>query len=195
MNHPSSLLVILDLDHTLFYSSWDPLDRPADFRIGRYHTYKRPGVEAFLRQIASDSRFTMAVWTGHSEDYIATGVMNLSIQKDSLLALFSRDHCDCIRVRPEMGIGKDERYIKDLRVLERVTGWPVERMIAIDNDPGYYMRQRSNLLAVEPYYGTRERQKEVFPALLHELARLHAFPNVRKVEKRHWYENYLKTRA
>lgn len=192
MSEPSPLLVILDLDETLFHSHAVPLDRHADFRIDQYHTYKRPGVDEFLRQLANDPRFELAVWTSADEDYALAGVTNLGIQKDSLLAIFSHDRCSRTRPATPMGFGSSYQLVKDLHKLQRITGWPIERMIAIDDDPAYYVRQYSNLLVVEPYYGKRERQKELFPALLYELGRLHALPNVRQVEKRRWYENYLK---
>lgn len=195
MSEPSSLLVILDLDETLFHTSVIPLDRAADFRIDENHTYKRPGVDEFLRQLANDPRFELAVWTSAAEDYALAGVMNLGIQKDSLLALFSHDRCSRTKPATPMGFGSAYQLVKDLHKLQRATGWPIERMIAIDDDANYYVRQYSNLLAVDPYYGKIERQKEVFPALLDELGRLHAMPNVRKVEKRRWYENYLKRKA
>jgi TFIIF-interacting CTD phosphatase-like protein len=195
MSHPTSLLVILDLDETLFHSRTEPLGRPSDFRIDEYHTYKRPGVDEFLRQLAIDPRFELAVWTSAAEDYAATGVMNLGIQKDSLRALFSHDRCVRTSLMPEMGIGGGQRLVKDLRKLERLTGWPVERMIAIDDDGDYYVRQYSNLLLVDPYYGTVERQQGLFPALLDELAHLYTLPNVRPVEKRRWYEKYLKRKV
>jgi hypothetical protein len=197
MSHPPPLLVILDLDETLFHTSVIPLDRAADFRIDENHTYKRPGVDEFLRQLSKDPRFTLAVWTSAAEDYAVTAVMNLGIQKDSLLALFSHDRCSRTRPETPMGFGAGAGYqlVKDLHKLERATGWPIERMIAIDDDPEYYVRQYSNLLTVEPYYGKVERQQGVFPALLDELARLHTLPNVRQVEKRRWYENYLKRKS
>lgn len=42
------LLVVLDLDETLIHSSDHALDRDADFRVDRHHTYKRPGLTPSL---------------------------------------------------------------------------------------------------------------------------------------------------
>jgi TFIIF-interacting CTD phosphatase-like protein len=190
MNNTSPLLVVLDLDETLFHSRYEPLERPADFRIEEFHTYKRPGVDAFLQKLMNDPRFALAVWTAASEDYATIALKALGIRKDSLLACFSSIRCVRTCLIPEMGFGAGHRLVKDLRKLERVTGWPIERMIAIDDNPDYFTRQYSNLLRVEPYYGEEETQKNVFVALLYRLTWLHTQDNVRPHEKRNWYAVY-----
>jgi RNA polymerase II subunit A small phosphatase-like protein len=190
MNSSSPLLVVLDLDETLFHSRDEPLDHPADFRIEEYHTYKRPGVDAFLQKLINDPRFSLAVWTSATEDYATTALEALGIHKDTLLACFSRERCVRTSLLPEMGFGEGERLVKDLRKLQRVTGWPVERMIAIDDNADFFTRQYSNLLRVEPYYGGEEMQKDVFVALLDRLTWLHTQDNVRPHEKRKWYAEY-----
>ena len=190
MNISPPLLVILDLDETLFHSSYEPLERPADFRIDEFHTYKRPGVDAFLKLLMKDPRFTLAIWTSATEDYAAIALEALGIRKESLLACFSRDRCVRTSLIPEMGFGEGQQLVKDLRKLERATGWPVERMIAIDDNPDFFTRQYSNLLRVEPYYGEEETQKDVFVALLDQLNWLHTLENVRSAEKRNWYAVY-----
>ena len=165
MNISSPLLVVLDLDETLFHSRYEPLHRPADFRIDEFHTYKRPGVDAFLQKLMNDPRFTLAVWTSAAADDASIAFEALGIRKDSLLACFCRDRCVRTSLMPEIGFGEGQRFVKDLRKLERVTGWPVERMIAIDDNPDFFARQYSNLLRVEPYYGEVGDQKDVFIAL------------------------------
>jgi len=190
MNNSSPLLVVLDLDETLFHSRYEPPDRPADFRIDEYHTYKRPGVDAFLQKLMNDTRFALAIWTSATEDYAIIAIEALGIRKDSLLAFFSRDRCVRTSLMPEMGFGEGQRLVKDLRKVARVTGWPVERMIAIDDNPDYFTRQYSNLLPIEPYYGDVEMQEDVFVALLDRLAWLHTLENVRPYEKRNWYAVY-----
>ena len=190
MNSSSPLLVVLDLDETLFHSSYEPLDRPADFRIDEYHTYKRPGVDAFLQKLMNDPRFALAIWTSATEDYAIIALEALGIRKDSLLACFSRDRCVRTSLMPEMGFGEGQRFVKDLRKLKRATGWSVERMIAIDDNPDFFTRQYSNLLRIEPYHGEEEMQKDVFVALLDRLAWLHTLENVRPAEKRNWYTRY-----
>ena len=43
-------LLILDLDETLIFATERPLTREADFRVGPYHVYGRPGLADFLDQ-------------------------------------------------------------------------------------------------------------------------------------------------
>lgn len=43
-------LLILDLDGTLIFATERPLTREADFRVGPYPVYGRPGLPDFLDQ-------------------------------------------------------------------------------------------------------------------------------------------------
>jgi len=180
------LLVVLDLDETLFHSASEPLGFSAHFRLGAFHTYKRPGVEGFLSALLSDSRFAVAVWTSADEDYALAALQALHIDPQSLVALFSRSHCSKQECLEDDHSLCGYELVKDLRKLRKKTGWPLERMIAIDDKPRFFQRQYSNLLAVTPFEG-KEMQPRVFPALLAMLETIESMGNVRAVEKRGWY--------
>src|SRR5690554_906155 len=94
------LLVILDLDETLFYSSEKPLSSPSDFKMidletGRdsYYAYIRPGAKEFLEALRSDDSFSIAIWTTATEAYAESVISNLFGQDYPLDFVFSRNHC------------------------------------------------------------------------------------------------------
>lgn len=60
-------LLILDLDETLVFAAERRLMRDADFRVGPYHVYRRPGLADFLDRCYQ--RFEVAVWTSSSPLY------------------------------------------------------------------------------------------------------------------------------
>ena len=49
----------LDLDETLVHGTRDPLERPADFRVGPFHLYRRPHLAPFLEGLFA--RFDVAM--------------------------------------------------------------------------------------------------------------------------------------
>ena len=83
------LLVVLDLDETLFFSSKNILDRSPDFLLDEFFVYKRPGVDDFLEKLFSDKRFNVAVYTAASKKYALSALSNLSIDVDKLALFFS----------------------------------------------------------------------------------------------------------
>ena len=60
-------LLILDLDETLLYGTERPLDREPDLLASGYFVYFRPGLENFIRHVAS--LYRLAVWTSASRGY------------------------------------------------------------------------------------------------------------------------------
>ncbi len=173
----SDKLLILDLDETLVHSSEKPLKRPSDFKVFQYEVYKRPGVDEFLSACAD--MFEMAVWTSSSSDYayeISDRIFPKSIQ---LKFLFTRERCT-VRMNYEL---KDYYYIKDLKKVKR-TGYPLEKVIVIDDTPEKLSRNYGNLIRVKEYNGSLD--DEELHLLLKYLEIIKSVPNVRSIEKRGW---------
>ena len=106
--------------------------------------------------------------------------------------MFSSDRCVRAKLPGAQALYFDgRRLLKDLAKLKSKTGWPLSRMIAIDDNPSFFQRQYSNLLAVEPFEG-EESQLAIFLALHAELDRLQALEDVRPVEKRNWFARWAR---
>jgi RNA polymerase II subunit A small phosphatase-like protein len=170
-------LLVLDLDETLIYATERPLGRPPDFQVEPYHVYKRPHVDEFISRSAD--WFELAVWSTSSEDYADAITGELFPFHIRPVFVWARGRCTTTRNRDT-----DERYwIKDLKKLKR-HGYPLERVVVVDDSAEKLQRNYGNLVRVRPYTGQSE-DDELMP-LLEFLKRLVIVPDVRKIEKRNW---------
>lgn len=186
---PDRLLIVLDLDETLFHSWTQEIEeQKADFRIGEeYHTYIRPGAVEFVRTLLNDPRFEVAIFTTATQEYAELALKGMGFEASEFVELFARDRCTRTS---DVGWGDSGEgyWVKDLRkLMKRNAGWSLERTIAIDDIARNYERQYSNLLRVEPFQADGEPQPEIFPALRAMLERLVTMADVRPLEKRGWY--------
>ena len=85
------MLLILDLDETLMYATEKPLPRPADFRVGPFHVYKRPHMAEFLA--ACLDCFQVAVWTSSSPAYAAEVTSAFFAEPQKLAFVWASDRC------------------------------------------------------------------------------------------------------
>jgi TFIIF-interacting CTD phosphatase-like protein len=175
------MLLILDLDETLFHAREEPLERPADFPVFKYHAYRRPHLEPFLKQVFE--WFEVAVWTSAGADYAAVVIENI-FSKNAKLE-FVKSALDCTTsFNPET----QEHYpIKDLQKIRK--RFPLEQVLVLDDSPEKLERQFGNLVPITPFLGDSEDGE-----LLHVLRFLDSIrhvENVRRVEKRNWKKELL----
>lgn len=187
------LLVVLDLDECLFHSKEEhdhDLGSP-DFMIGDYFAYKRPGVEQFISALTKSPAFELAVWTSADSNYASIAVKNIFPDTQILKAVFCADNC--VKSLPKnywmdelyTGGNSERIYIKDLKKMSKKTGFPLERMIAIDDKPQFYERQYSNVISVPAFTG-QEIKGFSFTELYRYLKELAKLDNIRPEEKRGW---------
>ncbi len=170
-------LLILDLDETLVFASELPLAHAHDHALAPYYLYRRPYLSAFLRHVAA--RFEVAVWTSSSPNY-ARGVCETIFADQAAPAfIWARDRCTPRRDL-ELDTWADAKY---LRKLKR-HGYPLEKIIMVDDSPEKHRQNFGNLVQVAPFMG--QPDDEELPYLAAYLEQLRAVENVRKVEKRHW---------
>ncbi len=171
------LLVILDLDETLFYASEVPLDRPADFEVcEKYHVYLRPGLAEFMEGLFS--RFKVAIWTASTEDY-ASPIVDYILPVGAQVEFFwCRDRCTMRRDLEN----HEEYWVKNLGKIRRK--YPLDRVLFVDDTPKSLERQYGNLVAISPFEG--DLADDELRPLLDYLCTFENCTNVRKVEKRDW---------
>lgn len=193
------LLVVLDLDECLIHSrGYDP-SQTYDFIIPRdvddseplYGTMIRPGVDEFLDFLFDNDAFDVGVWTSATDDYAAVVVDKVFGPERQPSFVFSRERC--VKTWDYRGnvysSGRPEQLlIKDLKKVKKHTGYDYDRMVAIDDNPVYYLRQYSNLVTVPEYLAKPE--KAVFPHLMSYLEKLATLDDVRPAEKRGWLSKY-----
>jgi TFIIF-interacting CTD phosphatase-like protein len=170
-------LLILDLDETLLHASETPLDRPADSRIGLYHVYKRPHLDAFLTRCVD--AFEVAVWTSSSPLYAAEAVAALFPDPARLAFLWASDRCTAAFDHER----HEYCWRKNLRKVRRM-GYCSEQILVVDDRPEKWRQSYGNLVRVTPYLG--DLHDDELPALADYLDKLRDADNVRTIEKRGW---------
>jgi len=179
-------LLILDLDETLIFASETMLDRAPDFQAYNYHVYRRPYLQEFLDSVRLS--FDLAVWSSASDAYVSLVVENLFGDAFDLQFVWGRSRATLRR-----GSIDDDGYILDpwdhmhyLKPLSKVKrmGWPLERVLIVDDTPEKCARNYGNAVHPRPYLGDAgdEELRKLAPYLI----TLANEPNVRRIEKRRW---------
>jgi len=170
-------LLILDLDETLIHGTEQPLDRPADLRVGPFYVYERPHVREFLEYCRD--HFDVAIWTTATQNYAELILEEICPDNLSLQFIWCRDRCT------PKGEGYDGEFswIKDLKKVKN-RGWSLDHVLVVEDKPENISRHYGNVVRIDPYMGDPEDREllRLFPFLLE----LKAIDNVRKVEKRGW---------
>lgn len=172
-------LLILDLDETLVHARTKPLPHAPDFSIAPYVLYRRPGLEAFLQQVAAHYR--LAVWTSSSPAYAQAVVSHVFEAPQQLVFVWASDRCT---LRRDMELDTWTQT-KPLRKLRR-RGYDLRR----DDSPEKHTRNYGNLVAVQAFEG--DPADGELPRLARYLEQLAPEPDYRRVEKRRWRERCSK---
>ncbi|KAI5073797.1 hypothetical protein GOP47_0011810 [Adiantum capillus-veneris] len=149
--HEGRKTLVLDLDETLVHSSFKPITE-FDFaiqvemevetsRMGLQTVFvlKRPGVEAFLRAMAS--LFEVIVFTAGLKQYADAVLDNIDIDNCIKHRLY-RDSC-----KFHMG-----GLVKDLSTLGR----DLRKVIIVDNSPHCYLLQPRNAVPIVSFIDNRD---------------------------------------
>ena len=174
---PQRKLLVLDLDETLVYATEQRLSIPEEFKAEPYYVYLRPHLRPFLEFCVR--RFDVGIWTSSSADYAHAVVLALFGSLEPLTLLWSRTRCT-LRYDFET---QTQYWVKDLGKIRRI-GYPLERVIVIDDTANKHERNYGNLVRVSPFEGQPEDNE--LPYLLQYLDVLADVDNVRVVDKRGW---------
>lgn len=171
------MLLILDIDETLLHATEVPLDRSADVTIGQYHVYLRPGLAAFLAYALRV--FEVGIWSSAGDDYVHDVVSAIFDDTSSLAFVWGRS-----RNVARMDDGVVSHHVKDLKKVTRM-GYDRNKILVVDDSPEKVERNYGNAILVRPYDGGTDDHE--LPLLQRYLEVLRAAPNVRSIEKRHWW--------
>lgn len=175
-------LIVLDLDETLVFASEHPLERDADLRLADYHIYKRPYLDQFLDYVFEN--FTVGVWTSSGKLYAEPLVAEIMPARP-LLFVWSAMRCSLARDW-ETGVYSPQKRLTKLKQF----GFPLERIIGIDDTPEKYAKNYGNLVRVSEFSGDTEDSELL--NLIEYLDVIRHTENIRKLEKRFWREQYDK---
>ncbi len=171
------MLLILDLDETLVYSTVKRIDRVPDYLVGEYYVYCRPGLSEFLE--FAKTTFDLAVWTSSDSSYAMGVVPRIFTESFRLAFTWSREQCGRRIDRKT----KETSWIKDLRKV-KAAGFRIENTLLIDDRPCALERDNENHVQVKPFTG--QSVDNELGLLAKYLETIKSEPNVRTIEKRNW---------
>lgn len=148
------LFLVIDLDHTLIYSSNKPFEM-SDFvftvsdsdNVETFYILKRPQLDLFLSLLIKFS--TIYLYTTARRDYTTQILHNIDPMGKYFKRVFCRE--DCI-------MEGDNNFIKDISICNT----DLRRTVIIDNNPNAYgtKEKHPNLLPISPFLGS-SKDKEL----------------------------------
>lgn len=170
-------LLILDLDECLIFGAEKELHRPADFHVGPYHVYCRPGLADFLFSV--ENYYDLAVWSSATSDYVEGITSQIQVEGREWKFVWARDRCTTNRDYETL----ETIYIKDLKKVKRL-GYSLDRILFVDDTPNKMSRNYGNAIYIQPFEGSDDDCE--LPKLAKYLSKIRNEPNYRTIEKRGW---------
>ena len=170
-------LVVFDLDECLICGADTELDRPADFRVGPYHIYRRTYLDKFPAAVTE--WYEVAVWSSATSDYVGEISAEILPSDVEWVFVWARDRCTP-RMQPE---SRETVYLKDLKKVKRL-GYSLDRVLIVDDTPDKLARNYGNAIYVTPFVGAVEDDE--LRTLLSYLVSIRNEPDFRRVDKRRW---------
>jgi RNA polymerase II subunit A small phosphatase-like protein len=174
-------ILVLDLDECLIHGSENELHRVADFRVGPFHIYRRPGLGEFLSGVSL--LFDLAIWSSGTSDYVEEIAARICPENTEWKFVWARDRCT-IRTNWET---QEMVYVKDLKKVKRL-GYSLDRILFVDDTAAKLARNYGNAIYVTPFEGNGTDS---------ELEKLHSYLNsiqneksFREIEKRGWRNRF-----
>jgi TFIIF-interacting CTD phosphatase-like protein len=179
--------LILDLDETIIHSlSSDEKKSLSKNQLAEYNKIKdrfkhsmgeddyivieRPGLQEFLD--FAFKNFNVSVWTAASKDYA------LFIIEEIVLANKPERHLDLILFSTHCSYAKKKyKGLKNLKMLEDVCHYDMDKTIILDDHPDVYSTQPTNCIRMCPFELSNDKRKpdnflitKIIPALEEVLA-------------------------
>lgn len=177
-------LLVLDLDETLIHATEQPLDRVPDFEVYGYAVYRRPHLDSFLRACAG--WYDLAVWSSASDPYVEAIAERIFPDPALLRFVWGRSRASLRRfIGPnEYPSDFDHRHYRKPLAKAKKRGWPLERILIVDDTPEKCAQNYGNAIYARPFEG--DPADDELLLLGAYLETLRDCTNVRKVEKRRW---------
>lgn len=171
------LLVVLDIDETLVYSSRERLEQEPDFTVGPFFVHKRPGVDEFLAAVFASYR--VVFWTSSSPGYAHPLLRRLLPESAEPVFVWCSDRCTR-RFDPD-----DLRYYGAKKLAKvKWLGYDLRRVVVVDDTPQKHRQNYGNWIRIEAFAG--DLSDRALERLVPFLAALSEEANGRAVEKRGW---------
>jgi RNA polymerase II subunit A small phosphatase-like protein len=170
-------LLILDLDETLVYARHAAEGHGYSFQVAKYFVSVRPHLSEFLESVFN--WFSVAVWTSAGEDYGQQVIAEVFPNPEALEFCWFANRCTRA-YDPEL---REHFIVKDLKKVRRA-GFPLERVLMIDDTSSKLKRHYGNHLPIKPFLGDPSDTEllDVLPFLNW----IRGESDFRAIEKRNW---------
>ena len=184
----NKILLILDIDETLIHATDKILSRQPDFTVFKYHVYKRPFLDEFLREMKE--YFLLAVWSSASEDYVSAIVDQVFPKEWVLEFVWGSSRCTMKRnlwddpeAWKENNRWQEYYSTKPLKKVRR-RGYQLDRILIVDDSPHKSRQNYGN--AIHPAAFEGNPNDDELKHLAEYLKLLKDKPTIRNIEKRNW---------
>lgn len=151
--------------------------------MGDYHTYVRPHVAEFLRDVRELGR--VAVWTSSSAPYAKEIIAGIFPESYPLEFVWARDRCTLRR-----DFESDAYvWIKNLKKVRKLD-FRLERVLMIDDSPEKLRLNYGNAIYVRSWFGDLADDELLW--LAPYLKKIKDVPNFRALEKRFWRKEIMR---
>ena len=173
----SKNLIIFDLDETLIHATEKELNYPAHFRFEDYYVFERPGLRAFLTEIAK--HFRIGIWSSAGDVYVQGIAKEIFTEAIEPVFVWGRTKCTMKR---DFESG-DYYYEKKLDKLKK-KGLKLEKILIVDDSQEKSRSNYGNVIYIKEFTGDPNDAELHF--LYDYLLSFKMVDNVRIIEKRGW---------
>ncbi len=170
-------LLVLDLDETLIHATEKELDFDFDFKYSDYFIYKRPHLNKFLEEMSIS--FKLAIWSSADDKYVEDIVEKIKPNNIEFEFVWGRSRCTTKRDY-ELDTYVHQKRLKKVKK----KGFPIERILMIDDSPEKTKDNFGNAVYVNPFEG--DQNDSELESLAKYLNTIKDSSNVRIFEKRGW---------
>eukprot|EP00005_Dracoamoeba_jomungandri_P000796 CAMPEP_0174249764 /NCGR_PEP_ID=MMETSP0439-20130205/111_1 /TAXON_ID=0 /ORGANISM="Stereomyxa ramosa, Strain Chinc5" /LENGTH=169 /DNA_ID=CAMNT_0015329665 /DNA_START=648 /DNA_END=1158 /DNA_ORIENTATION=+ len=126
------------------------------------------------------SWFEVAIFTAAGAEYAEQVVSHIfGPAKKEVKFIFSASRCT--EIVTEDG---EKVVIKDLKKVKKKSGYPLEKILILDDTPSTWQRNYGNAIGIEGYWGTPDDNELLH--LMNYLELIGKEQNVRTLDKRNW---------
>ncbi len=177
MEIEDKILLVLDLDETLIHATERRFEIDLDFQYENYFVYKRPHLKWFLESMNVD--FKLAIWSSADDKYVEEIVKKIKPDSIEFEFIWGRTRCTTKRDY-ELDVYIHEKRLKKVKK----KGFPIDRILMIDDSPEKTKDNYGNAIYVKPFKG--DQNDSELKKLAEYLSSIKNSTNVRSFEKRRW---------
>ncbi len=144
---PMKKLIILDIDETLLYSTYENLDREPDFLFKERKVFLRPNCIQFIDYCFEN--FDVAIWTSSKSVYAKFVLTKMLKDISKFKFIWTRKNCEKRVI--DNGFSNEIVYVKNIN---NIVGYTKNNILFIDDTPQNIF-PTDNVIPIAEYRGNQ----------------------------------------